>query len=173
MCRRMPSIICLSIRIAGFKLLIGSWKIMLILPPRISRISFSLNFCRSLPSRITSPLVTLPEVKFKRRIIEREVTLFPHPDSPTRPKISPLPISKLISLIAVTLVFLFWKNSVRSLLTVSSFSCTIVYSFPCFARYLIFGSRVSLKPSPNRLNASTVTKIARPGKYTMCEAIPI
>ena len=149
------------------------WKIMLILPPRISRISFSLSFCRSLPSKITSPLVTLPEVKFKSRIIEREVTLFPHPDSPTRPKISPLPISKLISLIAVTLVFLFWKNSVRSLLTVSSFSCTIVYSFPCFARYLIFGSRVSLKPSPNRLNASTVTKIARPGKYTMCEAIPI
>ena len=145
---------------------------MLISPPRISRISFSLIFNKSFPSKSTSPFVTFPLVAVRSPIIDREVTLFPHPDSPTSPRISPFPIEKLISFTAVTLEVLLEKNSVLNCFTSSKFSCFIVYSFHCLSHYLIFGSSVSLRPSPNRLNASTVIKMIRPGKYTICDAIP-
>ena len=52
------------------------------------------------------------------------------------------------------------KNSVRRSFTLSNTSCDILI---LLSHYLIFGSRVSLKPSPKRLNARTVTKITRPG----------
>ena len=77
-------------RMEGFSALMGSWKIMLIRPPRILRISASEAVSRSMPSRTTLPCVTLPGVSFRRRMMDRLVTLLPQPDSPTRPRISPL-----------------------------------------------------------------------------------
>src|SRR5699024_3087166 len=58
-------------------------------------------------------------------MIDREVTLFPEPDSPTRPKTSPLPIEKLMSsttLVSPSSV----ANQVDSPLTTSTSSITAV-----------------------------------------------
>ena len=98
---------------------------MLILSPRMSSISFLEASRRLWPWKMTSPLVILPGVSFKSCMMEREVTLFPQPDSPTRPTISPFFISKLTSSTAVTLLFLLEKNSVRRCLTSSKFSWDI------------------------------------------------
>ncbi len=66
----------------------GCWKIMLIRLPRIFRISSVGSLSRSLPSNTTSPASVIPG-DATSRMIERLVTLLPHPDSPTRPMISP------------------------------------------------------------------------------------
>ena len=72
----------------GLRQLVGCWKIMDIWLPRILTISSSGSFTRSRPLKSTSPATILPEAP-SSRMIEREVTLLPLPDSPTRPITSP------------------------------------------------------------------------------------
>src|SRR5690606_39984766 len=56
--------------------------------PRICRISLWDNLVRSLPPKRIDPLTILPGAS-TNPITAREVTLLPHPDSPTRPTTSP------------------------------------------------------------------------------------
>ncbi len=67
---------------------------MEILLPRIFRFSSSLMWAISLPSNKISPSAILPVVPAKRPMMEREVTLFPLPDSPTIPRVEPSLSSK-------------------------------------------------------------------------------
>ncbi len=87
-CSSSTSPSCMPTLKTGFRLLVGCWKIMLIRLPRSFRISLSRRVSRSRPSKRTEPAVTLPGGAM-RRITDRLVTLFPQPDSPTRPRISP------------------------------------------------------------------------------------
>ena len=88
-CMRIASMIWSPIFITGFKLVIGSWKIMEILLPR-SFLRSSLPMCTmSLPSKRISPSSILPVVPINRPMTERAVTLFPLPDSPTIPRVEP------------------------------------------------------------------------------------
>ena len=86
---RMVSTICSSIVRTGFRLVIGSWKIIAISLPRISRISLSGSADRSRPSNRTLPPSIRPAGFGSSRMIARLVTLLPQPDSPTRPSRSP------------------------------------------------------------------------------------
>ena len=70
----------------------GSWKIMLILFPRMSFMTLSPDPTSSCPSSFIDPLTILPVVA-NICIIEYAVTDFPDPDSPTMP--STLPLSRL------------------------------------------------------------------------------
>ncbi len=83
----------------GLSELIGSWKIIAISRPRIFRSCASLSSKRFWPPKIARPLVTRPA----RERIPRsasEVTLFPHPDSPTIPSVSPAATSNEMPLTA-------------------------------------------------------------------------
>src|SRR6266567_6413019 len=73
----------------GLSEVIGSWKIMAIRLPRISRISASERASRSRPSNRTAPETTRPSLAGSRRIMDSAVTLLPQPDSPTIPTVSP------------------------------------------------------------------------------------
>src|SRR4030043_75990 len=98
----MASIIWSPIVNTGLSEVIGSWKIMEMSFPLTLSIFFSSSSIRSLPSKRSSPLTILPGgigISLRR---ERPVTLFPHPDSPTRLRISPGKISKLTSSTALT-----------------------------------------------------------------------
>ena len=88
-CRIIDSVICFPIVNTGFSEVMGSWKIMAMRLPRRSRISSSLIFNRSCPSKMTSPPVILPGGLGIKRMTESDVTLLPDPDSPTRPSVSP------------------------------------------------------------------------------------
>src|SRR5216684_3580322 len=79
----------------GFRLVIGSWKIMAMLWPRIARTSSSSIFRTSWPSNMIEPLTILPGGWGIRRISESAVTDFPQPDSPTMPRVSPAPTSNV------------------------------------------------------------------------------
>jgi hypothetical protein len=78
---------------------IGSWKIMAISPPRTLRSSSAGMATRSRPRHSTRPL-TWPGSRI-RRMMERNVTLLPEPDSPTRPTTSPGATSKSTSAAAI------------------------------------------------------------------------
>ena len=71
----------------GSKDLPGSWKIILILLPRIFDNSLRDNDKTEVPSIKISPLLTTR--LGKSPIIDVAVTLLPEPDSPTIPRISP------------------------------------------------------------------------------------
>ena len=72
----------------GFNDVIGSWKIIAMSPPRISRSSFFGSFRRSRPPYRASPFVTTGRRSVSPSIVMTE-TLLPEPDSPTMPRISP------------------------------------------------------------------------------------
>src|SRR4051812_29736907 len=86
----------------GFRLVIGSWKIIAIRLPRISRIFWSETSIRSSPSNTMRPPTMRPGGSWMSRMIERFVTDFPDPDSPTMPSVSPRRTSKLTPLTALT-----------------------------------------------------------------------
>jgi hypothetical protein len=72
----------------GLRLVIGSWKIMLISLPRTSRMARSLSLSRSRPwKRIAPPI--LPGGCGTNRRMELAVTDFPQPLSPTIATVSP------------------------------------------------------------------------------------
>ena len=92
----MASIIWVSIRSTGLSVIIGSWKTIASWFPRTFRISSSESLSRSRPLKRISPPTTFPGASTSPRM-ENPVTVFPDPDSPTRPSTSPLPKEKLIS----------------------------------------------------------------------------
>ena len=80
---RTASMIWSPIVRTGFRLVIGSWKIIAISPPRMSRSSSLGSVSRSRPSNQTSPPAISPGGSSIRRMIVSAVTLLPEPDSPT------------------------------------------------------------------------------------------
>ena len=80
----------------GFRDEIGSWKIIWILV-RASRIASPDKAVRSVPLKTIEPDVGLGSC-----MIARPVVLFPQPDSPTMPRVSPMRTSKEIPLTALT-----------------------------------------------------------------------
>ena len=88
LCAIIASIIWLPTVNTGFKLVIGSWKIIEILFPLKSCSSLIFISRIFLPLKRISPSTILPGGCFIRRRIERAVTLFPEPVSPTMPSVS-------------------------------------------------------------------------------------
>src|SRR3954451_6829183 len=72
----------------GLRLVIGSWKIMLISLPRMSRIAASASFNRSVPRKRIEPAIFPGGSGISRRI-EFAVTDLPQPLSPTTASVSP------------------------------------------------------------------------------------
>ena len=72
----------------GFRLVIGSWKIIAISRPRIRRSSWSESFNRSRPPNLAVPATARP-ARGRMPSNASAVTLLPQPDSPTMPSISP------------------------------------------------------------------------------------
>src|SRR5258706_6893297 len=89
------SMICCSMRSTGFRLEIGSWKIIAICPPRILRSSFSPSSSRSWSRNMTEPSLISAGGTGSKRKIESAVTLLPEPLSPTMPSASPSSSEKL------------------------------------------------------------------------------
>ena len=81
------SLICLPTFMTGLSEDCGCWKIMAMRLPRILRISSLGMVSRSRPSKMTSPASTRPGSVMRPRM-ESDVTDFPQPDSPTRPRTS-------------------------------------------------------------------------------------
>src|SRR5262245_9333589 len=73
----------------GLSDVIGSWKIIAISLPRISRISSSESVRRSRPLNRIWPLTMRPAGRATRRITDSALTDLPHPDSPTSATVSP------------------------------------------------------------------------------------
>ncbi len=73
----------------GFSEVIGSWKIIAIRLPRISRTASSLSPRISSPSKMISPVGIRAAGFGSRRMSASELTLLPQPDSPTTPSVSP------------------------------------------------------------------------------------
>src|ERR687884_1954588 len=93
---------CAPIRCTGFSDVIGSWKIIAMSFPRMSRRRLALIVSRFSPLKIASPL----EIVFRfglSPMIVRQVRLLPEPDSPTMPSVSPFSIEKLTPSTALTI----------------------------------------------------------------------
>src|SRR5437899_1219870 len=101
-CRRTDSAICSPTVKTGFRLVMGSWKIMAISLPRMRRMARSGSASKSMvwPARLVNrawPLTCVEAVRDKRRIKVRLVTDLPEPDSPTRAVVWPGRMLKLTS----------------------------------------------------------------------------
>ena len=96
------SAICLPTFMTGFRLVIGSWKIIAMSLPRTARMSASFRVRRSLSPSMSDPSTTLPGGSGMRRISDRAATVLPEPDSPTMPIVSPRSSVKLTPLTAFT-----------------------------------------------------------------------
>src|ERR1035437_7039268 len=110
----MVSTICSSMVRTGFRLVMGSWKIIAISLPRSSRISASSRPIRSSPSNKTWPPSIRPAGAGSSRITARFVTLLPQPDSPTRPSVSPSSRSKETPFTAWTVPSWVRNRTIRS-----------------------------------------------------------
>ena len=73
----------------GFNEVIGSWKIIAMSRPRISRISSSVRSSRFLPWNRILPPTMRPAGFASRRMMESAETDLPQPDSPTSATVSP------------------------------------------------------------------------------------
>ena len=93
-CSVTASASCVPIECTGLSDVIGSWKIIAISLPRISRSLPDEAFRRSSPRNRTSP-VDVVNFESLRPMMVRHVTLFPEPDSPTMPSTWPDSTSKL------------------------------------------------------------------------------
>ena len=87
----------------------GSWKIIVMSLPRISRISDSERRSRSRPSNQISPETISAGGMSSSRMMVSDVTLLPQPDSPTRPMVSPRLMEKLTPSTAGTVPSMTWK----------------------------------------------------------------
>src|SRR5438128_2719932 len=100
-CVSSASRICRPIVNTGLSDVIGSWKIIAISLPRTDRSARSLRRSKSRPPKFACPDSTRP-FRERRPRIASDVTLLPHPDSPTMPSVSPGAMSKEIPLTACT-----------------------------------------------------------------------
>ena len=87
LCAASASSIWKPIVSTGLSEVIGSWKIIDSSPPRSLRSSDRFIFIRLLPLYQASPRTIRPWGIRPR--IESMLTLFPEPDSPTTPRVSP------------------------------------------------------------------------------------
>ena len=86
----------------GFSDVIGSWKIIAMSLPRMSRSLLGFMVMRFSPLKTASPLVIVFRRLFSP-IIVRQVTLLPQPDSPTIPSVFPFSTVKLTPSTALTM----------------------------------------------------------------------
>ena len=93
---------CRPIVCTGFSEVIGSWKIIAMSLPRMSRNRPCFIFSRSSPLNRASPLVIAEAFGFRPMIV-RHVTLFPEPDSPTMPSVLPFSTLKVTPSTALTM----------------------------------------------------------------------
>src|SRR6185312_921985 len=118
-CACTVSIIWVSTRRTGLRVIIGSWKIMAISAPRIARSRSGVAAVSSSPlNRIELPSTMRPGGSIRPRI-EKPVTVLPEPDSPTRPRTSPGATSKSTPSTALATPSLV-KKCVRRLRTLSA-----------------------------------------------------
>ena len=74
----------------GLSDVIGSWKIIAIWLPRMARSSRGASVSRLRPANsMKLPGRMCPGGSGMSRSTDRDVTVLPHPDSPTRPSVSP------------------------------------------------------------------------------------
>ena len=92
----------------GFNEVIGSWKIIAISLPRISRSRRVPAVSRFSPLNSASPLVIVFFAALRPMIV-RHVTLLPEPDSPTIPSVFPFSTLKLTPSTALTMPSSVWK----------------------------------------------------------------
>ena len=83
------STICSLMRNTGFRLVVGSWKIMPMRRPRSARRVASSALSRSCPSNRISPCTYSAGGEGNKRETDRPVTDLPQPVSPTSPHTSP------------------------------------------------------------------------------------
>ena len=177
------SVSCRPMESTGLREVIGSWNTIAMRLPRIARISVSLSWRRSSPWNSADPPMTLPGGVGMRRMIERAVTLFPHPLSPTSPMKPPSFRSKLIPSTALMTLSLAKKCVLRSRTerrTPISRSCSSLHQLGLRLREggvlrrlhqwnracpvpLSRGSRRSRIASPSMLNPHTTSISAKPG----------
>src|SRR5215212_7668557 len=101
-CSWTASTSCFPIVWTGFSDVIGSWKIIAMSLPRMSRRRLFGAVIRSSPLKSASPLVIALFFAFRPMIV-RHVTLLPEPDSPTMPSVLPFSTSKLTPSTALTM----------------------------------------------------------------------
>src|SRR5690554_1785984 len=94
LCSSRVSAICFSTVCKGLREVMGSWKIMLILRPRICRSRFSGTCSRSSPSKTIRPPGYRACRSSSNRRIDSADTDLPEPLSPTRARVSPRLISR-------------------------------------------------------------------------------
>ncbi len=104
------SINCSPIVNIGFNEVWGSWKIKPIFLPLYLTI-FSGSAWISIPSKTIEPFETLPGSSI-RFIIALPTVLFPDPDSPTNPRISPL-LTSIFTIFSQHRPFLFSFHNQR------------------------------------------------------------
>ncbi len=108
----------------GFRLVMGSWKIMEISLPRTLRISSSEAAVKSRSrSEIRESGSMRPGGSMSRRM-DRQATVLPQPDSPTMPSVSPGLRVKLTPSTARTIPSAVWKY-VRRFSTLSKGALTV------------------------------------------------
>ena len=117
-CARIASVIWSPTVNTGFRLVIGSWKIIAMRLPRMSRICASDRSRRLRPSNMICPSAMRPGEAISR-ITDSDSTDLPQPNSPTMPSVRPrsteisTPSTAAMSPAAV-------RNTVRSPVTDSS-----------------------------------------------------
>ena len=147
----------------GLRLVIGSWKIIAMSPPSSARRSRARIACRSRPSKARRSARTRPGASI-RPSTASAVTLLPEPDSPTMPTTSPASTEKLTSSTACSAAPGAPNSTVRRSTSSNAGDVAVLIVFS-------FGSSASRRPSPVRLKASTVIRIARPGSVTTHHAL--
>jgi hypothetical protein len=149
----------------GFKEVIGSWKIMEIRFPRICRIWDPEDSIKFLSSKRISPSTIFPGGLGKSRKIDKAVIVFPHPLSPTIPRVSLGRRSKLTPSTARIKAFRVKKYVLSERMESRGFC-----SFKVYRTSRILGSKASLSPSPRRLRAKHVKTMANPGNRVIQKA---
>ena len=116
-CFRIDSATCHPHRNTGFRLVIGSWKIIATSFPRKSGIRSMAMAARSIgsspPYHQIDPPTIRPCCSGISRRIEYAVTDFPEPDSPTTPSAWPRRISRSTPSTALTMPVSRWKYVFR------------------------------------------------------------
>ncbi|CAH0312388.1 hypothetical protein SRABI70_04771 [Pseudomonas sp. Bi70] len=163
----------------GFRAVIGSWKIIDRSLPTIWRRWRPLSFSMSVPSKSSRSARTMPGESI-RPISAIMVTDLPEPDSPTMASTSPL--STFRSRPSTTGTALASPKRTLRLLISSRLigwppsngrgrpGCRTGSWRPPQIAFLSFGSSASRRPSPIRLIANTLSRIASPGRVTTHQA---
>ena len=175
-CSRSVSPICRPTVSTGFRLVIGSWKIIEIALPRMARISASDRASRSRPSKRMRPATIWPGgCRDQPQDRHRGDRLAAAGLSPTIASVSPARHVKRHALdrahhavagaeMGLQVLDLEQRAALASPAQRGSKRCASRHSHIRFARR---GSSASRSPSPSRFTASTVTDSKIAGKNTM------